>query len=458
MSVAQISTACYQMLPSGNLLTASMRRKGTGSPPASSPDGVRAKYASVSSDVAPAGEGQVAGHDNSMKASRTPEEALASLSSVFASGGGTSLDTNAMLRDIERYSKEYQATLGGRVIQAPLPPVKASGAVAVQGGPVGPDARGDAGNTGLPAGDPSAGNQGVAVQPQQPQQQPFQLPPATVPGQESILMGSDAMHHQLQALLRMHLEWQMNQAHQGLSSVSAFQPVKGPSPTGPMNIGGITPGMQYQPPPGPPKQSVDPRYLAPLALRTERADGNEDADSNVAALCLLAIERGEGAHVVTSNANSGKGPGERKRGRPQKVKSGGAAVLGQKEAAWANQDSDSSIHKRVKSCKYVGVRRRKWGTFASEIRNPLSGSREWLGTFDTPEEAAVVYDVRLRMIRGNGNARTNFPPLMPSPTMLTRVINPHGASRPEREEIQIPSDWLDQILAHKAKLEELRSA
>ena len=44
-----------------------------------------------------------------------------------------------------------------------------------------------------------------------------------------------------------------------------------------------------------------------------------------------------------------------------------------------------------------------------------------------------------------------------NPVMLTRVINPHGASRPEREEIQIPSDWMDQILAHKAKLDELRS-
>lgn len=65
---------------------------------------------------------------------------------------------------------------------------------------------------------------------------------------------------------------------------------------------------------------------------------------------------------------------------------------------------------RQKSCAYVGVRRRQWGTFAAEIRNQLSGSREWLGTFETAEEAAVVYDMRLRQIKGP-SAKCNFPPL-----------------------------------------------
>lgn len=65
---------------------------------------------------------------------------------------------------------------------------------------------------------------------------------------------------------------------------------------------------------------------------------------------------------------------------------------------------------KQKSSVYVGVRRRQWGTYAAEIRNLTTGSREWLGTFESAEEAAVVYDMRLRQIKGMG-ARCNFPPL-----------------------------------------------
>lgn len=68
----------------------------------------------------------------------------------------------------------------------------------------------------------------------------------------------------------------------------------------------------------------------------------------------------------------------------------------------------------------------------AEIKDSSQRARLWLGTYDTPEEAARAYDEAARALRGE-NARTNFAvPVNPSSNMSgTSPCNEGLPSQPD---------------------------